>query len=142
MWIRTAAASLLGFVLLGHQRIDPRVLEFRAIEEARSLALKTADVPAVDRLYADDFVGISASGEVIRKKELLENVRARGPQELTFVAEDLEVRLEGEIALVMGRIRGRDPGGRLVRDGRFLHVYARRDGEWQIVAAQATPIVP
>jgi hypothetical protein len=52
------------------------------------------------------------------------------------------VRRVGDVALVLGRIVGRDEGGAVVRDGRFLHVYARREGEWKLVAAQATPVAP
>ena len=51
---------------------------FREIEAERSRALKAADLPAIERLYADDFVGISATGEVIRKRELVDNIRRRG----------------------------------------------------------------
>ena len=67
-------------------------------------------------------------------------MRQRGPQELTFTAEELEARLVGGAALVLGRIVGKDEAGAVVRDGRFLHVYERRGGEWKLVAAQATPL--
>jgi ketosteroid isomerase-like protein len=113
--------------------------QFREIEAERSRALKEADLPAIERLYAEDFVGISASGEVIRKQELVENVRRRGPQDLTFTAEEIEARQVGEVVLVLGRILGRDASAAVVREGRFLHVYARREDQWKLVAATATP---
>ncbi len=116
--------------------------QFREIEAERSRALKAADLPAIERLYAEDFVGISASGDVLHKKELVENVRRRGPQEVTFTAEELEARQVGEVVLVLGRIVGKDGAGAIVRDGRFLHVYAKREDEWKLVAATATPIAP
>ncbi|HJS73107.1 MAG TPA: nuclear transport factor 2 family protein [Vicinamibacteria bacterium] len=115
---------------------------FREIEAERSRALQAADLPAIERLYADDFVGISATGDVIRKRELVENIRHRGASDVTFTAEELEARQVGEVALVLGRIVGRDAGGAVVREGRFLHVYREREGQWKLVAATATPIVP
>jgi ketosteroid isomerase-like protein len=138
LWMVLAAA--LAF----YGSEDPAKLEreFREIEAERSRALKEADIPAIERFYADDFVGVSASGQIVRKRELVENIRRRGPQELTFTAEELEARLVGDVALVLGRIVGRDASDAVVRDGRFLHVYARRDGEWKLVAAQATSVAP
>jgi ketosteroid isomerase-like protein len=115
---------------------------FREIEAERSRALKAADLPAIERLYADDFVGISATGEVLRKRELVDNIRRRGASDVTFTADELEARRVGEVALVLGRIVGRDASGDVVREGRFLHVYRERDGQWTLVAATATPIPP
>jgi hypothetical protein len=64
-WILLATATLPQ----SSQSEDlPR--EFREIEAERSRALKAADLPAIERLYAEDFVGVSASGAVLRKKEL------------------------------------------------------------------------
>jgi ketosteroid isomerase-like protein len=123
--IAAAAEDLLG--------------QFREIEAERSRALKEADLPAIERLYAEDFVGISASGEVIPKQELVENIRRRGPQDRTFTAEELEARQVGEVILVLGRILGRDASGAIVREGRILHVYAKREDQWKLVAATATP---
>ena len=61
---------------------------------------------------------------------------------MTFTAEELEAREVSEVVLVLGRIVGRDASGAVVRDGRFLHVYEERDGQWKLVAATATPLAP
>jgi ketosteroid isomerase-like protein len=114
--------------------------EFRRIEKDRAEALRLGDLDAADRLYADDFVGVSRTGQVVRKAELLQNLRARGVNDVTFTMEELEVRWINDLAFVLGHHVGRDADGKLVREGRVLHVYAKRDGRWRVVSAQATPI--
>ena len=117
------------------------IAEFRRIEKDRAEALRLGDVDAVDRLYADDFVGVSRTGAVVRKAELLQTIRKRGVNDVTFTMDELEVRLLNDLAFVLGHHVGRDAGGTLVREGRVLHVYAKRDGRWRLVSAQATPII-
>jgi ketosteroid isomerase-like protein len=112
-----ASLILAGAVLVAPQRTlasDALLREFEEIERVRSQALKVAD--------------------------LIENVRARGVQDTTLAAHELEVRLVGEIALVVGRIVGTDTAGAVVREGRFLHVYRKGKQGWTLVAAQATPL--
>jgi ketosteroid isomerase-like protein len=115
--------------------------EFRRIERDRAEALRLGDADAVDRLYADDFVGVSRTGQVVRKPELLRTVRGRGVNNVTFTMVELELRWINGLAFVLGHHVGKDASGRLVREGRVLHVYARRDGQWKVVSAQATPLV-
>jgi ketosteroid isomerase-like protein len=139
-----APLILVGAVLVAPQWAlggDELLREFEEIERSRSHALKMADLAALDRLYDAAFVGISASGRLLRKADLIENVRTRGIQDTTFTADEIEVRIVDKIALVMGRIVGRSSAGTLVREGRFLHVYTKGEQGWKLVAAQATPIV-
>lgn len=119
---------------------DALVREFQAIERDRAEALRTGDAAAVDRLYADDFVGVSRTGQIVRKPELLRVIRERGVNDLTFTMRELEVRLLNDLAFVLGRLVGKDASGKVIREGRVLHVYGRRGNRWRMVSAQATPI--
>ena len=117
------------------------VREFAEIERLRSEALRANDASALEQIYAADFIGITAAGRRLTRDVMVANVRGRGPQTTRFAAEELEARLVDGLALVTGRILGRDAGS-IVSDGRFMHVYRRHNGGWQIIAAQATPIAP
>ena len=142
--MRSGAVLILTSMLLvtpqSSRASDELVREFEEIERRRSHALKVADLAALDRLYDGAFVGISAAGDLVRKDDLIRNVRARGSQDTTFTAHELEVRLVDGVALVVGRIVGKDTGGKVIREGRFLHVYGRSGQGWKLLAAQATPI--
>ena len=119
---------------------DEGVAEFHRIEKDRADSLRLADVEAIDLLYADDFVGISRTGQVVRKPELLRAIRERGVNDVTFAMKELEVRRIEGLAFVLGRLTGTDANGKVVREGRVLHVYAKREGRWKLVSAQATPL--
>lgn len=140
--MKRAASLVLAVWLLapGLSAGEEDVAEFRRLETARAEALRLGDVEAVDRIYADDFVGISRTGQVVRKPELLRAVRERGVNSVTFTMKELELRWINSLAFVLGRLAGTDAEGKIVREGRILHIYAKRDGVWKVVSAQATPL--
>lgn len=45
-----------------------------------------------------------------------------------------------ETAVATGRITGRNSGGEVVSAFTYLHVYAKRNGRWQMVTGQSTNI--
>jgi ketosteroid isomerase-like protein len=60
-----------------------------------------------------------------------------------FEVDDLRVRVYGDTAVVTGRStpRGRDARGQEMHGRyRFLRVWVKRDGRWQVVAFQGTRI--
>jgi ketosteroid isomerase-like protein len=136
-------ATVLAMLLLSARALAQQLTlsEARALEAERAEALRLGDIASADAIYAGDFIGISRTGEVVRKPELLETLRRRGVNTLTFEMLELEVRSLDGLAFLLGRHVGRDAAGRTVREGRVLHVYAKRGDRWQIVSAQATPIV-
>src|SRR5215213_4773426 len=54
-----------------------------------------------------------------------------------LVAEDVQVRLFGDLALIHARTRYRTADGE-ERQGRYTDVWARRDGKWLAIAAHVT----
>jgi catechol 2,3-dioxygenase-like lactoylglutathione lyase family enzyme/ketosteroid isomerase-like protein len=130
------AAALAG------QASTPRDIdnELRAIEERRREAIQRRDAATLDAIYADDFQGIAGNGSVIDKKTLL-GVLARASTEVTWVTAEIAVTSVGPgTALFSGRLTGTAPGGRVVSDARFTHLFARRGGRWACVAGQTTPL--
>jgi ketosteroid isomerase-like protein len=113
--------------------------ELRQIEIARSQAIKQGDMKTLDRIYADDFSGVAASGRVVNKAQLMEIFKANDPR-LTFTTDEVGVRLFGETAVVTGRLTGKTPDGEIIGSSRFMHVYVKQQGRWQFVAGQSTNI--
>ena len=127
---------------LAGQASTPRDIdnELRAIEERRREAIRVRDTATLEAIYADDFQGIAGNGSVIDKKTLL-GVLGRASAEVTWVTSEIVVTSVGpEAALFTGRLTGTAPGGRVVSDARFTHLFARRGGRWVCVAGQTTPI--
>jgi ketosteroid isomerase-like protein len=92
--------------------------------------------PLVDVL-ADDFTGLTPSGDPITKALLIDGDPGTGVVKLVSFGEQ-EVRVFGNTAISRGRLRLEVDDLRV--DQRFLRVYARRDGIWRAVAVSVTPV--
>jgi ketosteroid isomerase-like protein len=98
------------------------------------------DVAAARRLLSDDYVFLQADGNVSNKAQNLAVIGDPGFMCESFQTEDVEVRVYGDTAVVTGRAvmkatyRGQDTGGHF----RYMDVWIKRTGSWQLVASQAT----
>jgi hypothetical protein len=114
----------------------------RAAEAARGQALLHADTAALSRLVADEFVEISRLGQLRTKADNMRDI-ASGDLKLTAVKYDsLAVRIYGDVAVLRGiadnagTFRGFPFSGKI----RYSRIFVRRDGRWQAVAMQQTPM--
>jgi len=98
------------------------------------------DVAFVERHYADDYVAITPSGDVITKSE---SIAARKNAQLRYDAinlTDMVVRVYGNTAIVTARadVKGTDLGADFSGPYRFTRVWVKRNGQWQVASYQAT----
>jgi hypothetical protein len=122
--------------------LDEAGREIVRIERNRSAQIAAQDTAALRLVYADDFRGIAASGVRIDRPSLFV-VFSRDDPRSTFTIDELAVRTldpSKTSAVLTGRLRTLH-GETLVAQTRYTHVWAKRDGRWQIVAAQAS-LVP
>jgi hypothetical protein len=109
--------------------------------ELREATLKN-DAAVTGRILADSWINTNANGTIIEKKQLLATISS-----FQFISiEDEEVRIDtyDNTAVVTGRSTRKlaNPDGSLLtRYVRFTRVYVNQAGNWQVVAAQATPII-
>jgi len=114
--------------------------QIRALELAHNEAIARGDVPAVERMTADDFTYITPRGFLINKKRMLIGV-AGGAFEYEYrEIYDLKIRLYGDTAVVTGRsLHTVQKDGRDLSDAyRYTRVYVRQSGQWRAVAWQVT----
>jgi len=114
----------------------------RAAEEARGQALLRADTVALSRLVASEFTEVSRLGTLRTKADNLRDI-ASGDLKLTSIHYDsLSVRIYGDVAVLQGiadntgTFHGFPFRGKL----RYTRVFVRRDGRWQAVTMQQTPM--
>jgi ketosteroid isomerase-like protein len=105
------------------------------------------DVPAnqrdtYDRFFADDVIYTRNSGQVITKKDILADTgnpkvaRANA----TFTGEDFTVHQYGDTAIVNFRLVMHGTDNNQPHSFRNTGTFMKRNGQWQAVAWQATPI--
>lgn len=114
--------------------------EIGRVEQMRNQALVDGDVAALDRIYGDEWFYNTASGESVPKTAYLARFRSGAVKVHSLQTEGVQIRVYGDAVMVTGMqhvratLRGEDRELHL----RYLHLYVKRDGAWQLVARQAT----
>lgn len=110
-------------------------------------ALRRNDADALSQIYADEFRLINFRGTRVDKAAVLSALRQGALRFDSLVVSELEVRVYGDVGIISGRQKqvAREPGPDTAphpKIVRFTHVYVRREGTWQLIASQITPILP
>ena len=107
------------------------------VESERQWAesVATGDTSALDRILADDFVGVDPKGKSYKKAEMIAETRNAPKYFISNHLNEVKVRFYGDSAVAQGfETWERRSGER----GRFVwtDTWVRRNGQWQIVAAE------
>ena len=113
--------------------------EVSKAEEARYAAMIAQDKSALAAILADEFVYHQPSGKVQDKPGYIVQVTSGDVKITKAERYDLATHIYGNVATVMGstRVDLEVKGEPKQFDLRFLNVWVKRDGRWQIVARQS-----
>jgi ketosteroid isomerase-like protein len=119
------------------------IAEVLAVEKEWVAAHRTLNVDVLSRILGENYRQIKPDGSVIGKDELLNSYRSGERTWEIGKGEDYEVRILGEVALVIGRWTGRgvNSGQRFDYSARFLAVYQNVEGDWKLVSDVSIPLV-
>jgi uncharacterized protein (TIGR02246 family) len=98
------------------------------------------DAAAMERIIADDWVGVAFNGTTLTKAEVLNDLKSGTTASETIELGPLKVRVFGDTAIVNGSAtekstwQGKDSSGHYV----LVDVFVKRNGRWQVVSSQAT----
>ena len=108
----------------------------RELDKERIQAQIGADALALDRIYADDFVGIGPSGAVRTKPQVISDFRSGDLKFQSITTDEVQVRVYEKTAVETGlsTMVGQDKGKAVPRDTRFTRVWVMQDGRWRLVA--------
>jgi uncharacterized protein (TIGR02246 family) len=109
--------------------------EIREIEHAWAHVAVSGDPAVIERIFADDFVGVAPDGAQYTKQGFIDDTKANPLEFNSNELKEMNVRFEGNVAVAQGHETfTRKDGER----GRFVwtDVLVRRDGKWQLIAAQ------
>jgi uncharacterized protein (TIGR02246 family) len=124
------------------ERTGKREQQILALNSAWAEAITKGDAAALERLFADDMIVTSGSGEIRNKAgEIKDAASAPDPDFIwvhPFTIEEVRVRIYGDAAVVTGRAKWtfRYKGPDVNQERRYTHVYVKRHGQWRIVAQQ------
>jgi len=107
-------------------------------ERARTEAINARDPAAYSRLVSSELVVIDPDGEVLNRDDRIAAISSGAASNAKRVESDVDVRVYGDLALVLGRSNSQ-ANGELNRDY-FMRVWANRDGALKMVGAHYTRI--
>lgn len=149
MLVIAVAIMALGSLAVGQTKAARRTQtaavaeQIKRLDQERIQAQIHADAAALDRIYADDFIGIGPSGTVRTKPEVLADFTSHDLKFQSITTDDVRIRVYGNTVVETGRstMVGQDKGKVVPRDNRFTRVWVRRQGRWQIVANHYSTLV-
>ena len=119
--------------------------DIKAIEEAdarRAKATIDKDTATLQTLLGDDLLYVHGSGTSETKEQYIGLIASRHYDYRSLTQIRRSMRGYGDLVLVDGdvRIQVVVPTGERNFVSRYLQAWAKRDGRWQMVSWQSTPI--
>lgn len=135
------AAAHADWAALAHHENQAR-RDVMNVEQEWRRAQLTNDLRTMERLLADDYIGISANGTIQTKAELLSMHRSRTLRIMQLEINGTRIRVFGDTAVVTSRAELQGVNGPQDMTGRYRYtrVYNRRGGQWKIVSFEASRI--
>lgn len=119
--------------------------ELRGIEEGLARAYQANDAAYLGRLLADDYQVTDGPGTTSDKAKVLADHEGKRLRVGSFRFDEMHVtRLGPDAAMVAGQYtwEASYDGHPIPGAFRYLRVYVRGDGGWQVKAGQVTPVRP
>jgi ketosteroid isomerase-like protein len=143
--VALSAAAIASGQQQGASRDPKTVVEqvIRKLDNERIQAQIHADAAALERIYADDFIGVGPSGTVRTKPQVISDFTSGDLKFQSITTDDVRVRVYGDAAVETGRstMDGQDKGKAVPHDTRFTRVWVKQHGCWRLVANHYSSIV-
>lgn len=126
-----------------HEHKRAERAEISVLEELWRRAQLAEDVPEMDHLLSDQFLGVTASGQVVTKVQQLERMRTRAIKITRMDIAETKIKISGGLAVVTSLVHldGSNDGHPLTGAFRYTRVYQREPGDgWKITNFEATRV--
>jgi len=98
-------------------------------------SVATGDTSAIERILADDFIGVDPKGRLYSKQEMINETRNAPKYFVSNRLNDVKVRFYGSTAIAQGSESWEKRSGERARFV-WTDTWLRRNDRWQIVAAE------
>ena len=95
--------------------------EVQVFYETFLQALKSGDIPLLERIYADDYLLVRPNGDTFNKEEILADLRHHSMRFTSFEVNDVLIRTKGFVGILTAAVRST-----AVRDGVEMKTHARQ----------------
>ena len=122
---------------------DPAVVEaLKQIERVMGQAMVAVDLEKLNRIFADDWTSIGASGAVVTKEKMLRDFKSVHDRLEAFELGPMDVQVKGNVAVVHGSVTekrtraGKDVGGEYV----WMDLIEKRNGAWVVIRSAGAKV--
>ena len=117
--------------------------EIRKLQQEYDQAWVKQDVAAFERLIADDITQTDMKGRVLSKAQIIANAKSGDVKFESGKSDNIKVRVYGNTALVTSVWTEKSINKGEVLAGSTINtmVYVKKNGAWQVVSDQVTPII-
>jgi hypothetical protein len=126
------------FLFSCSEKIDYEAANAYILKSAQEWAeaINAGDSLVIDRIVADDFVGVSLRGDLYDKKTLIRESRIKANQSYKPKVFNVTIRFYGEAAVAQGNETWTKKADSTSTTNIWTDTWIYRDKKWQIVAAQ------
>jgi ketosteroid isomerase-like protein len=145
-----ALATFLAMHLLAEGQTEKTKNNNKSVQEVIDFrnhyieAEENKDVAYLDKVLVDDFFALNTQGQLMDKSHQLANVKRTDRVLKVLNPREIQVRFynKGKVAILTEHVTvdGEDKGRHFGGEFRFLRVFTKQHGNWQVVLAQGTPV--
>jgi ketosteroid isomerase-like protein len=106
--------------------------DFRKLEQAWLDAAAVPDLPALRKMFSDDFMGTSFGAGVLSKRDVVPGDGVTSTHLPKSVLKDSTVKIFGDTAVLMGEVEMQVP--QKAEEVRMTTVFQKHGEAWQIIA--------
>ena len=117
--------------------------QIEQLENQWRTAQLAGDIPTMDHMLSDDYVGITMTGQVTTKAQQMTRFRSRSLVLTRLDMQDVKIKLVGQVAIVTvkARVEGTSDVKRIDGEYRYTRIYHQlASGAWKITNFEATRI--
>lgn len=136
-WIAAVLIASVCFVAFG--RVSAPVSaanvsedDFKKMEQAWLDAASVPDLPALRKMFSDDFMGTSFGSGVLSKDDVVPPTGETSPHLPKCTLKDSTVRIYGDTAILMGQVEMAVP--QKPEAVRMTTVFQKHADGWQVIA--------
>ncbi len=137
--LRTAALAHSPVTMKDVHEVTKQLMKFRDDMKA---AVDAKDVHKLRAMYAETFTHTHGSGKVDGKDARIVSLLAKEPVIEDAPMSEVLVRLHGDTAILTAKSPILNVKENKTYDFRWIQVFIRHDGAWQLAASQATRLPP
>ena len=124
------------------QTLSPTASKLTSMLNEFLVAAGRSDRAVFDRFFADDVVYTRSVGKTVNKSDIMQALGQREEGHSTYSADDIKILVYGNTAIVNFRLTANTEKNGQTETAHYRNTatFLQRNGQWQVVAWQATKV--